>query len=72
MDDWFELGIYINVSYSKLKVIELNYPHSKSRCRTEMLHTWLNTSIPSWSAVIEALHLMGMNRLAKRLAVKFI
>ena len=69
MDDWFNLGIYLGISYSKLKIIEVQY-HDPHRCRTEMLQSWVDNFQPSWSAVIEALKLIVMSQLAKSLAAK--
>ena len=69
MDGWFKLGIYLGISYSELKIIEVQH-HDPHRCRMEMLQAWLNNYQPSWSAVIEALKLLKMNQLAKSLAAK--
>ena len=68
--DWFNLGIYLHIPYSKLKIIEAEHNHNPLRCRTEMFQAWLDNFQPSWSAVIEALTLIGMSQLARRLASK--
>ena len=67
--DWFNLGVYLGISYSKLKIIEMQY-HDPPRCRTEMLQFWVDNFQPSWSAVIDALKLIEMSQLAKTLAAK--
>lgn len=69
VDGWFQLGVYLGISYSELKVIEVQY-HDPHRCRMEMLQVWLNNFNPSWSAVIEALKLLKMCKLAERVAAK--
>ena len=72
VDDWFNLGIYLHIPYSKLKIIEAEHNHNPLRCRTEMFQAWLDNFQPSWSAVIEALTLLQMSQLARRLAAKKI
>ena len=38
---WFDLGLYLGLSYNDLKTIEHNYPRDAEQCLTECLANWL-------------------------------
>ena len=42
---WFDLGLYLGLSYSDLKTIEENYPRDAERCLEECLAIWLTDDI---------------------------
>ena len=61
--DWFNLGVALGLSYSKLKTIESDYPRNAPRCLTEMLIAWLRSnSQPSWRGLVLALESPLVNR----------
>ena len=72
VDDWLHLGIYLGIPYTELKAIDAVHYREPHRCRTEMLAFWLNNFQPSWSALIEALELIGMNQLAREMTASHI
>ena len=42
---WFDLGLYLGLSYNDLKTIEHNYPRDAERCLRECLAKWLTDDI---------------------------
>uniref|UniRef100_A0A1X7SSX5 Death domain-containing protein n=1 Tax=Amphimedon queenslandica TaxID=400682 RepID=A0A1X7SSX5_AMPQE len=42
---WFDLGLYLGLSYNDLKTIETNYPRDTEQCLTECLAKWLKDDI---------------------------
>lgn len=53
---WFNFGLALGLSYSKLRQIESNFQRDSLRCLTEMVETWLqNSSHPSWRTLTSAL-----------------
>ena len=40
-EDWFNLGLQLDLSYAKLSEIRRNYPRDDSSCRREMFQLWL-------------------------------
>ena len=42
---WFDLGLYLGLSYNDLKTIEDNYPRDAERCLRECLAKWLTDDI---------------------------
>uniref|UniRef100_A0A1X7UCW6 Death domain-containing protein n=1 Tax=Amphimedon queenslandica TaxID=400682 RepID=A0A1X7UCW6_AMPQE len=42
---WFDLGLYLGLSYNDLKTIEHNYPRDTEQCLTECLAKWLINDI---------------------------
>ena len=58
--DWHTLGIYLGVKSSILKRIEKNYSGDTERCKTEVIHFWLqNDSEPTWNRLARAVEDMG-------------
>ena len=39
---WFNVGLFLNVDYGRLKSIRHENPHSQSNCLREMLAAWLH------------------------------
>ena len=69
INNWKTLGLYLGIKIEKLNAIEMERPTIDER-RTMMLEEWQNNVIPTWSAVVQALVGMGMQRLASNLAQK--
>ena len=42
---WFDLGLYLGLSYNNLNTIEENYPRDAERCLRECLAKWLTDDI---------------------------
>ena len=57
IDKWFQIGVQLGVSESKLRQIESDY-HTLDRRFSEMISFWLNgnTQVPvSWMSLVEVL-----------------
>ena len=67
--DWFLLGIALKVPRSKLREIEVSYPHEEaSRWMIEMLQYWLDsTPTACWDQVASALKQIDMITLASKI-----
>ena len=68
--DWLYLGVCLGVPESKLKEIRCDYEDVEDRKR-EMLSSWMEKEIPTWSKVIKALAEIGMHKLAIAIASKY-
>uniref|UniRef100_A0A1X7UDF7 Death domain-containing protein n=1 Tax=Amphimedon queenslandica TaxID=400682 RepID=A0A1X7UDF7_AMPQE len=42
---WFDLGLYLGLSFNDLKTIEHNYPRDAEQCLTECLAKWLKEDL---------------------------
>ena len=70
--NWFQLGIYLDISLSDLVKIRADHREKMDDCKTEMLVTWVKqTTDPSWSTVVKALVGIKMRALARKVAVKY-
>ena len=69
---WEDIGILLNIESVVLRRIKSdNSNDSKAACLREMLRIWLKvTPHPSWSAIAEAIELLGNENLADRLRTK--
>ena len=57
IDKWFQIGVQLGVSESKLRQIEADY-HTLDRRFSEMISFWLNgnTQVPvSWTSLVQVL-----------------
>ena len=57
IDKWFQIGVQLGVSESKLRQIEADY-HTLDRRFSEMISFWLNgnTQVPvSWMSLVQVL-----------------
>ena len=71
VNNWKTFGLYLGIKIEKLNAIEMERPFATiEERRTMMLEVWQNNVIPTWSAVVQALVGMGMQRLASNLAQK--
>lgn len=59
---WFDLGLQLLSvqDCSNLQTIHDNY-HNYEQCCSEMFRLWLETSSPSWEALIDALKSIELN-----------
>ena len=55
--NWFQLGMQLGLSMSKLEEIECNNPSNILRCKRLMLQEWQRrpTLKPSWCTLVDAL-----------------
>ena len=71
--DWFQLGVHLKISHSRLRKIEADHGHSsEEHCMAEMLALWLKDSSASWDKLTTALNSMDWRSLAQRLRVTYV
>ena len=72
-DKWENIGILLRIDDGQLKVIKSNNPSDSIACLREMLRIWLSRvdPRPSWSAIAEAVKLLGDESLADNLRSKY-
>ena len=74
IDKWYQIGVQLGVSESKLRQIEADY-HTVDRRFTETINFWLRGNTPvaiSWKSIIDVLesHFVNEKGLAKKLREK--
>ena len=69
INDWVTLGLCLGIKMSRLDAIKADYSTVGDR-RTQMLNEWQKNATPTWSAVVQALVVIGMRRLASIIAQK--
>ena len=71
-DKWEDIGIFLDIDSDILDAIRLNYGDIRS-CLREMLKIYLKRASPppSWSAIAEAIELLGNRYIANRLRAKY-
>ena len=72
-DSWEDIGILLGIKPSKLDAIKTAENHTSQSCLREMLKIWLKiiSPSPSWSAIAEAIELLGDEKLAQNLRTKY-
>ena len=70
VEDWFELGVYLNVPDHKLREIGKDYSDVEE-CKIEMILLWRQLCSPTWTAITNALSDIGMHKLAVEIAHKY-
>ena len=63
---WYNIGVQLGVSVGTLDAIEKQYS-DPSDCLIKTLTTWLKSSTPGWTNVVDALNVVGETRLAAEL-----
>ena len=72
VDDWFELGVYLGVPDHKLREIEQDCRYMDvEECKMEMILHWRQMTIPTWSAIVNALAEIGQHKVALEIASKY-
>ena len=70
-EDWYLLGLQLNISKDTLDSIERTY-NTRVRCCIEMVQHWIiNSKNPSWDTIHEALRNIGESVIAEKIAVKY-
>ena len=65
--DWIPFGLNLGLQMEELETIEVNYPTLQRR-RTKMFKEWQKKVTPTWSAVVQALMVIGNKHLASEIA----
>ena len=68
---WHNIGVQLGVSVGTLKAIEKQYLNDPSDCLRESLTTWLKSSTPMWTNIVDTLNVVGEVRLAADLEHKY-
>ena len=73
---WFEFGVYLNIPYQSLKLIEIKREKDDLLCFADVFDKWMNNlhvsrEPISWATVITVLKSMHEERLVAELEVKF-
>ena len=64
-NNWFDLGLYLGLSYNDLKAIEDAYPRDAKRCLRECLAKWLTDDIEAtWDKLAIAADEVGATSVA--------
>ena len=73
--EWFQLGVQLNLPFSKLRAIEraCNNGSDITKCKRLMLQEWATNPAlkPSWCSLVDALHQLDENTVADDIAQKF-
>ena len=74
MNDWYSLGVALEVAVSKLQEITASSPQGgTARWRIDLLQHWLDsTPTASWSDIITALEKINHHTLSVRLKSKYL
>ena len=69
VQDLYRLGVNLSVPQHLLDAIEMDFPHSTDRRRTELVRVWMSSSPdpPCWWHLVQALELMDYRVLAKEI-----
>ena len=55
VSDWFSLGLFLKVDYSKLLTLQKDYPSDLNHCRQKMLISWISSGNATWSILVKTL-----------------
>ena len=71
---WEDIGLYLGLKSDSLDIIKTDHPNQSKDCFREMIKLWLRQvhPRPSWSAMIEAIEILGHELLAQNLREKFL
>ena len=72
-NDWEDIGIQLDIKEGILKQIKSDNPGNSKACLREMFRTWLCqvNPPPSWSAVADAIEIVGREDIAVQLKKKY-
>ena len=72
-DKWENIGILVGIEPGRLDAIKVAEHHVPQSCLREMLKIWLKrvSPPPSWSAIADAVDLLGDQSLADHLRTKY-
>ena len=71
---WEDIGLLLDLDSYKLDVIKKDNSNQSKDCFREMIKLWLKRidPPPTWSSIIEAIHIRGQESFAKYLRSKFL
>jgi hypothetical protein len=71
--EWFNIGVLLGIDAGKLSIIKTAENHTPQNCLREMLMIWLKgiSPPPSWAAIVDAVEVLGDQRLAEQLRTKY-
>ena len=72
--DWEDVGLFLGLGLGRLDIIKADNPSDCQKCFREMIKVWFKQQVdppPSWSAMVEALDVLGHNSLAQNLREKY-
>lgn len=71
--NWKYFGVILKFQLGALNTIANTPPHTPQNCLMEVLNLWLNRMDPppSWKALVEALNILGEERLALEIKQKY-
>ena len=72
--DWEDIGLVLGLGPGQVDIIKTDNPSDCQKCFREMIKVWFKQQVdppPSWSALIEALDVLGHNSLAQNLRDKY-
>ena len=67
LTDWQELGLALGMEYSLLDSIDRDKGGDVEKCKTAMLHSWLETGTATKSTLVAALAEMDEDSIAAKL-----
>ncbi|XP_019859060.1 PREDICTED: uncharacterized protein LOC109587263 [Amphimedon queenslandica] len=62
---WFDLGLYLGLTYNNLKMIEIMYPRDAEQCLRECLAKWLTDIEATWDKLAIAVSEVGETSVAE-------
>ena len=70
--DWEHIGVILELKEGDLSAVKSDH-HDSKRCFREMLRLWLKQvePPPTWSAIIDAIHILQYESLAEELRKKY-
>ena len=73
LDDWYNLGLQLDIPKDKLREIEDSHPDKTTRCKEETMDYWLKRGRnPSWETLAAAIADMGHLDIAKQIREKYL
>ena len=69
--DWHSLGVKLGLEGHELSAIDKTFRGDIARCKHEMLICCSRSGkLPTWKAIIDALHLMGQHTVASKIQAR--
>ena len=70
---WEDIGIQLDIEDGELAKVKADHPGESGSCLREMLRIWLKKvqPCPSWKDLVEALKVLGEEKLAVQLKKKY-
>ena len=72
---WEKIGHFLGLETGLLDIIKHDNPNQCQKCFSEMIKLWFKQQVdppPSWSAIIEALDILGHKTVVQSLREKYL